>query len=135
MPAGRPKGVRETRPRDTAARKMARIAISRGLTPLDMMLERAAFAWDIATKRQAEGADDLDVLAMKQIATKEAAQAAPYLHAKLASEVRRILNDDSQRSSEDLRREIEELDRLASVANSEGTVAPEVRPKSNGKVH
>jgi hypothetical protein len=40
-----------------------------------MMLETAAFAWDIATKRQAEGADDLDVLAMKQIATKEAAQA------------------------------------------------------------
>jgi hypothetical protein len=80
----RPKGIKETKPRRTTALKMAELAKSRGLSPLDMMLKTAEFAWELACDKQANGAQPEEVLMMMQVAAVQAEKAAPYLHSRLS---------------------------------------------------
>ena len=67
---GRPKGIQETAPRNTAARKQAALAASEGITPLDVML---------LTMRPHVEAGGWDAAAAI------AKDAAPYVHPRLAS--------------------------------------------------
>ena len=67
---GRPRGVKETKPRNTAARKLAALAAAQGMTPLDVMLA------DMRAKLEAgelSGAAD------------RAEACGPYVHPRLAS--------------------------------------------------
>jgi hypothetical protein len=64
-----------------------------------------------------------------------AKEAAPYFNAKLASETHRILNDDSKREPEEIRREIAELDRLAAASAQAGDLASGMPGEPNGVVH
>jgi hypothetical protein len=67
---GRPRGVKETKPRNTAARKLAAIAAAKGVTPLDVML------MDMRAKLEA---GDLSGAADR------AESCAPYVHPQLAA--------------------------------------------------
>jgi hypothetical protein len=67
---GRPRGVKETKPRNTAARKLAALAAARGIAPLDVML------MDMRAKLEA---GDLSGAADR------AESCAPYVHPRLAS--------------------------------------------------
>ena len=132
----RRKGQKDTTPRRTAARKQAEIAASQGLTPLQMMLMTAQYAWDLAEKMKSASRATEDVLAMRRIASEEAARAAPYIHAKLASEVHRVINDDSQRSEEDIERELADIERRRAAAGTpKGTVEAPVSEEPPGMVH
>lgn len=100
------------------------------------MQAAAQKAWEIAAKLQTVNAPDEQVLAMMRIASEESARAAPYIHAKLASEVHRVINDDSQRSQEDIERELADLERRGAAAGaSKGTVEAGVPEKPSGMVH
>jgi hypothetical protein len=67
---GRPRGVTETKPRNTAARKLAALAAAQGIAPLDVML------MDMRAKLEA---GDLSGAADR------AEACAPYVHPRLAS--------------------------------------------------
>jgi hypothetical protein len=76
------------------------------------------------------------VIAMMCKASEESARAAPYIHAKLASEVHRVINDDSQRSQEDIERELADLERRrAAAATPAGIVETAMPEKPPGMVH
>jgi hypothetical protein len=66
--AGRPKGSKDKAPRKTAAAKQAQAAASEGITPLDYMLK--VLRDDNADSERRD---------------RMAAQAAPYIHPRLAS--------------------------------------------------
>ncbi|MBV8590273.1 MAG: hypothetical protein JO212_09480 [Acetobacteraceae bacterium] len=87
---GRPRGVKETKPRNTAARKLAAIASAQGVTPLDVML------MDMRAKLEA---GDLSGAADR------AESCAPYVHPRLASAT--LTHKDA--FSELTREELEEL--------------------------
>jgi hypothetical protein len=93
----------------TAARKQAELALSQGVTPLEMMVATARWAWDIAAQMQAEKKPATEVLAMMQVASKEAVQAAPYVHARLSS----TQVDGSFTMT------VEDVRRIASIARAE----------------
>jgi sensor domain CHASE-containing protein len=73
--------------------------------------------------RKKARADQSEVLAMMMLASKEAAQAAPYVHPKLAAAVHRIASDDTKRDTESIRRELAELDPAAAAAERSSIVA------------
>ena len=110
---GRPKGRKDSKPRvtpaRTAARKNEELARYHGLTPLEMMVATAQWAWKLATKMMAEKKPDAEVFAMMQMASKEASQAAPYLHSRLSAvQMDGNLNvtvEDARRIAEDARAE------------------------------
>jgi hypothetical protein len=112
-PLGRPKGIKEENKRQTFARHLLELLTADGPTQLQIMMATAHKAWRVAQELEQAGGDKSDVLAMMMLASKEAAQAAPYVHPKLAPAVHRIESDDSQRDSESIRRELAELDRAA----------------------
>ena len=69
-PTGRPRGCKDTKPRNTAARKLAALAAAQGIAPLDVML------MDMRAKLEA---GDLSGAADR------AEACAPYMHPRLAS--------------------------------------------------
>ena len=89
-PTGRPRGSKDTKPRSTAARKLAALAASQGMSPLDVML---------ADMRAKLDAGDLSGAADR------AESCAPYVHPRLASAT--LTHKDA--FSELTREELEEL--------------------------
>lgn len=79
--AGRPKGVKETKPRETAARKFAAEAAKEGLLPAEIMLRTARHLYAQATDADGEITDT--EMAMSAVAVAD--KAAPYFNARLAS--------------------------------------------------
>jgi hypothetical protein len=68
-----------------------------------------------------------------------AEKAAPYLHPKLSSETLSVRSDDSQRSEDDIRREILELERAAAsrtaAQSPPRTPSPRLPEQPSGVVH
>ena len=79
--AGRPKGVKDTKPRETAARKFAAEAAKEGLLPAEIMLRTARHLYAQATDADGEIVDSDMALSAVAVADK----AAPYFNARLAS--------------------------------------------------
>lgn len=78
----RPVGVKETKPRNTAAKKQAAALASEGITPLEFLLEvmREQYAIRCDPERSPE---ERRVATM--LGSGIAEKAAPYLHSKLSS--------------------------------------------------
>lgn len=81
---GRPKGIKEIAPRQTAARKQADLAASQGITPLNVMLTTMRRQWSLAQKHEADN-NEARAEAYYTAATRTAAEAAPFVHARLAN--------------------------------------------------
>jgi|ERR1700733_2510539 len=90
----RPRGVIETRPRNTVAKKVAAVAAQQGITPLDIMLTAMRQDWEASQKMlsDAKPADAKEaeawtaqIHALRCSAISTADKAAPYLHARLSS--------------------------------------------------
>jgi hypothetical protein len=79
--AGRKAGSKDSKPRVTAARKLAAAATAEGISPAEMMLRTAQHLWGKATD-EAGTVIDLD-MATKACAIAE--KAAPYFNPKLAT--------------------------------------------------
>jgi hypothetical protein len=85
--AGRPKGVKDSKPRRSAARVIASIALTDGITPLDVMLTLMVHA--VTELNQAiERADATpeEIKALRDEAGKWAEKAGPYVNARLSSQ-------------------------------------------------
>jgi hypothetical protein len=92
---GRPVGIKETKPRNTASRKQAENAAAQGITPLDILLVTMRETWDQAQQHLALAAEmdrpDLvlseksKAIPLRAYACQLAEKAAPYCHARLAS--------------------------------------------------
>jgi hypothetical protein len=78
--AGRKLGSKDKAPRQTAARKMADLALAEGISPLEIMLRTARGIWD-----EAENLTGSEKEAKRLLATSVAEKAAPYVHSKRAS--------------------------------------------------
>ena len=97
---GRPAGSKDKKPRKSAAGKMAAIAASKGITPLDLMLKLMRRAWDDAetmrkkwpqARPHVERADDPQHQTRLALIARSEAQAllcaekaAPFIHPKRA---------------------------------------------------
>lgn len=79
---GRPAGVKEAKPRNTAARKHAAELASEGITPLEFLLEVLREQHAI---RHDEKRPDEERRAATVLGIGISEKAAPYLHAKLAN--------------------------------------------------
>jgi transposase len=111
----------------------------------ELIAESAQRSTDGLTQEQIATMTPLDVMlhAMKlevanaqwRLAAVFAEKAAPYIHPRLASEVHRISTDDSKRNTEELQRELADLDRAAEIARKAGTVEERVPEQSHGVVH
>jgi hypothetical protein len=102
----RPSGIKETKPRNTVARKVAAAAAEQGITPLDLMLAAMREDWDAAQAmlRDARPQDPTEadrwtarVMALRSAAIATADKAAPYLHPRLASTDTTIKSDNVHR--------------------------------------
>ena len=120
---GRPKGSRNVRTLGIAAREA-----KNGITPLEVML----LAMRTELDRTDEKGRKTPNLEKAHFYAKDA---APYMHARLVAETVRVTNDDSQRSEEDIRRELEQINTLEKVTTPKGVVAKKVPDKSQGVVH
>ena len=91
---GRPKGILETKPRNTVAKKVAAQAAQRGITPLEVMLTAMREDWTAAQKMLADAVPQsaeealawtgrIQNLRASAIATAD--KVAPYLHARLSA--------------------------------------------------
>jgi hypothetical protein len=103
---GRPRGVKETKPRNTVAKKVAAVAAENGITPLDVMLTAMREDWTAAQQMLADAkpADPAEaerwtnrVLALRNAAVATADKAAPYLHARLTSNDTTVHSDNIHR--------------------------------------
>jgi hypothetical protein len=90
----RPKGIIETKPRNTVAKKVAAIALRKGITPLDVMLTAMEQDWNEAQALARKPLPDDLTLARKHLeciaglrasAIATADKAAPYVHARLSA--------------------------------------------------
>ena len=149
--AGRPKGAKDKNPRNSPRRTMAefagrmdltpdqimnRMQSMTSLTPLEIMMGTAMFAWQIADEMQTKGEAKEEILKIRIIASTEAGRAAPYCHPKLATETHRVITDDANRTEADLEREFADIERRGkAAANPAGTVAPPVPKQPPGVVH
>lgn len=103
---GRPKGVVETKPRNTVAKKVAAVAAEGGITPLEVMLTAMREDWDASRKMladacpedPAEAAKWTDrIMALRGCAIATADKVAPYLHARLSSIDTTVVSDNVHR--------------------------------------
>ena len=79
--AGRKAGSKDSKPRVTAARKIAAAAADEGITPAEIMLRTARHLWAEATDECGRVTNLERALAASAVAEK----AAPYFNPKLAS--------------------------------------------------
>jgi alcohol dehydrogenase class IV len=90
------------------------------MSPLDVMLH--AMRLEIANDKW-------------RVAAALAEKAAPFIHPKLAAETHRVLTDDSHRDSEEIRRELADVDRAAQAASKARTVETGLSERSDEVVH
>lgn len=83
--SGRPKGATDKAPRVTSTRKIAALAVARGISPLDVMLSTMEDAWLKAQRLETEQGPPADIMALRAIANDAATRAAPYVHPKLSA--------------------------------------------------
>ena len=80
--AGRKPGSKDSKPRETLARKIAAAAAEEGILPAEIMLRTARHLWAAATDpKTGEVIDTMQALGAVAVAEK----AAPYFNPKLAS--------------------------------------------------
>lgn len=121
----RPKGVVETKPRNTAAKKMAAAIGANAVTPADMMLQVARHYWAKALDESGQIVREENAMLAFQAAEK----AAPYFNARLANVTSTVTHkrDVSDYSREEL---------LAIAARgSAGTPAEDGRSREPDRVH
>ena len=91
---GRTPGIKETKPRNTAARKEAARLADEGITPLDVLLTAMREDWMAAQtmlrEQKPEGPEEAEVwtrrvFSLRASAIATADKAAPYVHSRLAT--------------------------------------------------
>ena len=102
----RPPGIKETKPRNTVAKKIAAAAAEGGITPLEVMLTAMREDWK-AAQEMMQGAPPTDpaeaekqlarALAHRNAAIATADKAAPYIHARLSSTDATVKSDNVHR--------------------------------------
>ena len=102
----RPKGIIETKPRNTVAKKVAAVRLDGGISPLDVMLTAMRQDWVAAEKMLADATPTdvaeaekwtARVMALRGAAVATADKAAPYLHARLTSVDTTVKSDNVHR--------------------------------------
>lgn len=102
----RPKGVIETKPRNTVAKKIAFAASEGGITPLEVMLTAMREDWNAAQAMLRDEAPEdaaeaekwtTRIMKLREAAIVTADRAAPYIHARLQSTDTTIKSDNVHR--------------------------------------
>lgn len=132
-PGGRPRGIVETKPRNTLAKRMAETAVAEGITPLEVMLTAMREDWEAAramlSDQVPENAAEAEkwtsrIMKLREAAIATADRAAPYIHARLQSTDMTMKSDNVHRVVSD--KPVTEDEWVAEhAANDAAKLAPE----------